>query len=208
MKMVFPSASACIDGHDNLTVLTCQGLVIDTSVSHRVDCYRMFVKVFSQILDSSISANYELRHFFEDMLKLADRCGIVDMTPEAIARRINLPPDKVLAHLAELEQPDPSSRSAASQGRRITRLHQECSWGWQIVNYLSYRAIRSDDDRKEYNRAAKQRSRARLKCAKSTETGNNCAANLPPVTILGRDERGLMVTHDGYKAIMTQNGKA
>ena len=43
----------------------------------------MFAKVFTQIFDSSIAENYEVRHVFEDMLKLADREGAVDMTGEA-----------------------------------------------------------------------------------------------------------------------------
>ena len=52
----------------------------------------MFVKVFEHILDSSIADDYELRHFFEDMLKLADwKTGVVDMTESAIARRLNFP---------------------------------------------------------------------------------------------------------------------
>ena len=43
----------------------------------------MFTKVFVKIFDSSIAADLGLRHFFMDILVLADRDGLVDMTPMA-----------------------------------------------------------------------------------------------------------------------------
>lgn len=119
----------------------------------------MFVKIFDQILDSSIASNYELRHFFEDMLKLADPTGAVDITPEAIARRINLPLEKVLPFLAELGQPDKKSRSPGNEGRRILPLDSHRDWGWIIVNYEHYRAIRNQVERRIYNRDAQRRHR-------------------------------------------------
>lgn len=121
----------------------------------------MFAKVFEQILDSSIANNYELRHFFEDMLKLADMTGVVDMTPEAIARRINLPLERVLPLLAELGSPDPKSRSTAHEGRRIVPVDSHRDWGWIIVNYLHYRNIRDEDERRQYNRDKKREERAK-----------------------------------------------
>jgi len=119
----------------------------------------MFVKVFEQILDSSIANNYEIRHFFEDMLKLADTTGAVDMTPEAISRRINLPLEKVVVFLKELGEPDPASRSPKEQGRRILPLSGERSWGWFIVNYEHYRSIRDQEARRAYNREAQRKWR-------------------------------------------------
>ena len=123
-----------------------------------------FVKVYSQILESSIAANYELRHFFEDLLKLADwRTGVVDMTPESIGRRINLPEKKVLKWICELEKPDPASRTALEEGRRIIRLDQHRNWGWRIVNYEAYRLTRCMEERKAYNRRKQAEHRAKKK---------------------------------------------
>jgi len=119
----------------------------------------MFVKVFEQILDSSIANNYELRHFFEDLLKLADKTGAVDMTPEAIGRRINLPLEKVLVFLKELGEPDLSSRSPKEEGRRIMPLAADRSWGWFIINYEHYRDIRDQEARRSYNREAQKKWR-------------------------------------------------
>ena len=60
------------------------------------------------------------------------------------------------AALDELEAPDAESRSPEAEGRRIIRLDEHRAWGWEIVNYLKYRAIKSEDDRREQNRAAQQ----------------------------------------------------
>lgn len=99
----------------------------------------MFAKVFNQIFDSSIADNPHLRHFFMDLLVLADSDGLVDMTPGAIAARTRLAKDDVLAWLGMLEQPDPESRTPALEGRRIARLDESRTWGWRIVNFEKYR---------------------------------------------------------------------
>lgn len=127
-----------------------------------------FVKVYAQILESSIASNYELRHFFEDMLKLADwRTGIVDMTTEAIGRRINLSVEKVEQWIGELEKPDLKSRCPDKEGRRLVRLDEHRDWGWQIVNYEAYRITRCASERKEYNRRKQAEWRARKKEAET-----------------------------------------
>ena len=129
-----------------------------------------FTMVYESILDSSIASDYELRHFFEDMLKLADwRTGIVDRTHDAIARRINLPIDKVKCFIEQLEAPDGDDRSGNEQGRRLVRLDEHRPWGWTIVNYQCYRATRSAEERREYNRVKQAERRARLK-GESTAT--------------------------------------
>lgn len=151
-----------------LTLLTVKN-VIDIPVLG-CDYWWMFAKVFSQIFDSSIAENYELRHFFEDMLKLADLTGVVDMTPEAISRRINLPLEKVVPLLHELGKPDLKSRSKGHEGRRIIPLDSHREWGWIIVNYQHYRSIRDEAARREYNRDAKQRERAKKKSKKKPES--------------------------------------
>ena len=112
----------------------------------------MFVKLFEQILDSSIAENYKTRLVFEDMLLLADRHGIVDITHEALARRTNIPLDIVKTAITELEQPDARSRRADHDGRRIIRLDEHRDWGWHIVNFEYYKNIRNDEERTAYMR--------------------------------------------------------
>lgn len=120
----------------------------------------MFAKVFSQIFTSSIAENYLVRLVFEDLLVLADVNGVVDMTPEAIARVTNVPLDIVLAGITDLEKPDNRSRTVTEDGCRIVRLDAHRDWGWQVVNYEKYREIRSENDRRGYMREYMRKRRS------------------------------------------------
>lgn len=121
----------------------------------------MFVKIFAQVLDSSLAEDFQVRHIFEDILKLVDIDGVCDMTHEAIARRINCPLEMVVAAIAKLEQPDPKSRNRDEEGRRIVRLDQHRDWGWFVVNYHHYRNIESDEQRREKTRERTRKWRQR-----------------------------------------------
>lgn len=112
----------------------------------------MFAKIFTQIFDSSIAEDYQVRLVFEDMLKLADVDGVVDMTPEAISRRTNVPLELVRKGIAELEKPDPRSRSSEHEGRRLAKLDGHRDWGWIITNYRRYRDIASEEQRRAKTR--------------------------------------------------------
>lgn len=119
----------------------------------------MYAKIYSQIFDSSIAEDYEVRHVFEDLLKLCDPEGVVDMTITAISRRTNVPLEKVERGIAELMKPDPESRTPEHEGRRLLPLDERRNWGWVIVNYKDYRDLQDHDALRAYNRAAKQRQR-------------------------------------------------
>ena len=129
----------------------------------------MFAKVFAQIFDSSIADNWQVRHVFEDLLKLADINGVVDMTHEAIARRTNVPLDVVTKAIQDLEQPDPKSRSKAEEGRRIVHLDKHRNWGWVIVNYQQYRQIASEEQRRAKGTERVRRLRAKRRNAHVTQ---------------------------------------
>lgn len=120
----------------------------------------LYARIFLQILDSSIAENWEARHVFEDLLKLADD-GVVDMTRQAISRRTNVPLEIINKAISVLEAPDPASRDPEENGRRIIRLDENRDWGWQIVNWEKYDKIRSSADAREKNRlrVAKHRNK-------------------------------------------------
>lgn len=136
----------------------------------------MFVKVFAQILDSSLADDYLVRLVFEDLLKLADAEGIVDMTPSAIARRTHVPLEIVLRGIERLSAPDPESRSPQEEGRRIVLLDTHRSWGWRVVNYLHYRNIRDEDGRRKYMREYMRNKRSTGK--HSVNPVNSCKPQL------------------------------
>ncbi len=98
---------------------------------------------------------------FTNLLAHADSTGSVDIHPRSIADEVGLPLDIVKAALIDLENPDPESRSHEQEGRRIIRLDGHRDWGWQIVNYVKYRTIKSEDDRREQNRQAQAKWRAK-----------------------------------------------
>lgn len=119
----------------------------------------MFAKVFGQIFDSSIAEDYNCRRMFIDLLVLADSDGVVDMTLEAISRRTNVPIEEVKKYLAQLGEPDATSRSKLHEGRRIVLIDSQRGWGWQIVNYQHYRKIKDEEARRSYFRDAKRKQR-------------------------------------------------
>lgn len=124
----------------------------------------MYAKIFVQILDSSLAENYHIRHMFEDMLKLCDMNGVVDMTFGAIARRLKMPEKSVRLYISELEKPDPDSRTPNHQGKRIVRLDAHREWGWFIVNHGYYRQLASDEQRREKTRVRTDKWRKKKAC--------------------------------------------
>jgi hypothetical protein len=123
----------------------------------------MFAKVYTQIFDSSIAEDYTVRHVFMDLLVLADSEGVVDMTQAAIARRTNVPLDKIKAAMKVLSEPDPDSRSEAEEGRRIALVDPHRDWGWRIINYEHYRRLRDEEARRSYHREHMRKYRKRVK---------------------------------------------
>lgn len=140
----------------------------------------VFAKIFSQIFDSSISGDYVVRHIFMDLLVLADRDGVVDMTLDAISRRTNVPEEIVSHAICELMKPDTKSRSDNEEGRRIVPLDSHRDWGWQIVNFQHYRNIRDEESRRAYFRDKKREYRA----AKSTGVHSVPECPQPSTTVL------------------------
>jgi hypothetical protein len=121
----------------------------------------MYAKVFTQILDSSIAEDYQVRHVFEDLLKLCDLNGVVDMTHASIARRLNVPLEMVTRCIAQLEKADPTSRTPDHDGRRISRIDEHREWGWIVVNHKYYRNLASEEQRREKTRLRVERFRAK-----------------------------------------------
>lgn len=113
----------------------------------------MYGKLFSQMYDGTLATKgpWEVLVTFQQFIILADRTGIVDMTPEAISRRTTIPLEIIQKGIERLQEPDPDSRSPAEEGRRIALLSPDRAWGWQIVNYSHYRNLRSAEERRQYH---------------------------------------------------------
>lgn len=117
------------------------------------------------------------------MLAHADQYGIVDKHHKAISEETGLSRQEVEKAILNLEAPDDDSRSPEHNGRRILRLDEHRTWGWKIVNYGKYRAIKSEDDRREQNRNAQEKWRN-----KSKQPSALVSTRKPPSASVSRDK--------------------
>lgn len=114
----------------------------------------MYAKVFAQIYDGTLCTKgpWQALVTFQQMLILADQDGNVDMTVSAISRRTTIPQEIISLGIIELLKEDPESRTPTEGGRRIIPLSEGRTWGWHVVNYKHYRALKREEDRREYHR--------------------------------------------------------
>jgi hypothetical protein len=111
----------------------------------------MFAKLFSRITESSLMEQPVMtRWVFVGLLAIADPQGHVIGTDVAIARRLNVSPDEFLEALQALMAPDADSNSPEMEGRRV--VESDCGRGYRLVNYLTYRNMRDEEQRRDYMR--------------------------------------------------------
>ncbi len=130
----------------------------------------MYAKLFTSIYQGTLRGNSNGILVFTNMLAHCDKHGICDIHPRAIAEEVGLSQEAVRAAILELEAPDEESRSPEEEGRRIVRVDEHRAWGWRVVNYLKYRAIRDEDTRREQNRAAQEAWRSRKQSKPTSAT--------------------------------------
>jgi hypothetical protein len=106
-----------------------------------------------------------------------DKDGVYDCVPQDIADATGLDLNKVLEVLVALEAPDPDSRTAGNEGRRIIRLYEHRTWGWRIPNHEYYRRLGTEEQRKE--KAAERQKRFR---SNATITHSNATVTPAPVS--------------------------
>jgi len=116
-----------------------------------------YVKFYRQILESSLAQDPEVLCGFMLLRLLADMNGVLDETYESIARKLNLPTEKVIILIGRLMAPDEESRSKQFDGARIIPLTDQRPWGWRFVNAKKYENLErsrvSARDRKRRQRA-------------------------------------------------------
>ena len=115
----------------------------------------MFGKVFQQMYDGTLgtAGPWEALVTFQQMIVLADKNGDVDLTMPALSRRTTIPLPIIEKGIEALMKPDRYSRTPGEDGRRIVLLDDHRPWGWRIVNYIKYRDIKSEQERRDYHRS-------------------------------------------------------
>lgn len=134
----------------------------------------VYAKLFTSIYQGTLRGNSHGLLVFTNLLAHCDKDGVADIHPRAIAEEVGLSQDQVRAALDVLESPDDESRSPEEQGRRIVRMDEHRAWGWRVVNYVKYRAIRNEDDRREQNRESQARWREKNKQSKPASAEVSC----------------------------------
>ena len=118
-----------------------------------------FTKLFSSITESTVwMESNETRLVWITMLAMADKHGRVFGSVPGLAHRARVPVESADIALATFMEPDPRSRTKEHEGRRI----EEIDGGWRLLNHGKYRAIRDEEDRREYLRVKKAESRANI----------------------------------------------
>ena len=145
----------------------------------------MYAKVFAQIYDGTLCTKgpWQALVTFQQLLVLADQDGNVDMTASAISRRTTIPMEIISLGIDELLKDDPESRTPTENGRRILPLCEGRAWGWKIVNYKHYRALKREEERRNYHREYWHKRKDKLNkklnnSTKSTEL-NDAQPNQP-----------------------------
>jgi len=96
------------------------------------------------------------------MLAKADATGYVRASIPSMAHVCMIPIDRMEEIIGVLTSPDKYSRSPTDDGRRI----RPVEGGFEIVNYVSYRNKRDEDERRRQNREAQRNLREGRKRAK------------------------------------------
>jgi hypothetical protein len=141
----------------------------------------MYVKLFTQILDSSIAENRRLRHFFTDLMLCSDPTGEVMMTKQAIARKIGATIEEVEWGIEELMKPDELSKTPDHDGRRIEPVEGH-AYGWKILNFESYKKLKDNDQLREATRERVRKFRERKKIEIVGDNVTPCNVTVTPVT--------------------------
>lgn len=99
--------------------------------------------------------------------------GCVELNPHLLGAMIGCPPKEIEDAITFLCGPDERSRSKDEGGRRMIR---EGEFDYRVVNFISYRNILNEDERRAYNRQKKRESRERLKSKGQSLTVNDKSA--------------------------------
>ena len=146
----------------------------------------MYGKLFAQMYNGTLGTKgpWQALVTFQQMVILADKNGVVDMTAEAIARHTTIPLEIIKVGLVHLQEPDPDSRSPDEDGRRIVLLSDHRAWGWRVVNYGHYRKIRSEEERREYHRQYMRKRRSVNSDVKESTGSDQCQ----PIAVSSKQE--------------------
>lgn len=150
----------------------------------------MYGKIHVSFFDSSIAdADPMTRFIFIGMIVLSDQHGRIDVTPMALARRLNVSREDVDKAIDILSRPDPLSRSSDHGGSRVVPIDPARSWGWIVVNKKQYRSAPDPEVEREQNKERNRRYRARQRGENEESNKDNSNTYTGETQGDGRDAR-------------------
>ena len=90
----------------------------------------------------------------------------VDLNTKILSATFGEDEGKITRAIEYLCQPDPESRTAAEEGRRLVKVG---AFSYRVVNGVKYDKIRNEEERREQNRQAQIRHREKKKPRRKTE---------------------------------------
>jgi hypothetical protein len=126
-----------------------------------------YTPLFSSIATGTLCGKWPDIGMWAFILSQADPRGILDVTPDYLARVTGLPMTEVVACMERFCSPDPYSRTATAGGARLELIDpQNRQWGWRVINHGQYREkarlIAKDSERTASGRDAERKRAARL----------------------------------------------
>ena len=142
----------------------------------------MYGKVFDTIYDGTLYGHWEAIVTMQQLIVLCTPDGIVDMTPQAIAARTSIPLKIIIKGLEVLGQPDPHSRTAGDDGRRIVLMDDHRPWGWVLVNHSKYQHMQDVD-------TVRAQTRERVRKHRESKCVTDGNADVTEVTVSNAQKR-------------------
>lgn len=141
-----------------------------------------YTPLFDSMLKGTLYGRWPHTGIWACLLSRTTREGVIDEIPESLAAAIGVPVEMLLSCIDDFMQPDPHSRTADHDGRRLALLDPQKSWGWKVLNHGKYRekARKSayDSARVEDGRNA-QRMAARRGALPEDPTGPDATRDNP-----------------------------
>lgn len=130
-----------------------------------------YTKLFRSIAASTIvSEPLATRWLWVTMLSQADKAGKVYASIPGLARIANITLAECEEGLRCFQSPDPYSRTAEHEGRRVEAI----DGGWRLLNHAKYDAMRNEAERREKKREWDRKNRpsghARAKASESEQS--------------------------------------
>lgn len=141
-----------------------------------------FTKLDSGIVDSSIWAEpAETRVVWITLLAKSDKTGYARLSLSGLQRAANVPMPAVEKALQTLTAPDPDSRTAAEEGRRVIKIEG----GWFVVNYEKHRMGALEDAAREFLASKKRDERSKNPPKMSRHVADISASASASVSVQG-----------------------